>query len=269
MHAGLELRAWRSNANPRTLSFREGWHTNSSSLIGLCAQLQLLCQLASTCSSRAAHRCPPCLASSWQGHQCPRLLLCLVVNIESLGSHGVPRQIPCSGKCSRNCGDLPCLCHAPAVSYKTNLCSRRLQSSCMQAVYVRDGSTLSHVARSFYPATLYLSTSKVAVAAMGNLAFALALCTHKLVMKVSARTKPRTLGTRNMLCYQRGVGICASVQYGPLQGLLSGCLAKALPKRVVVFVPHQPGASRNAEHVGASYMRVPALRAAGFPGQPA
>ncbi|KXZ43452.1 hypothetical protein GPECTOR_90g539 [Gonium pectorale] len=36
----------------------------------------------------------------------------------------------------------------------------------------------------FYRSTMYLSSSKVAVAAMGNLAFALALCTHKLVIKI-------------------------------------------------------------------------------------
>ncbi|EFJ42202.1 hypothetical protein VOLCADRAFT_67392, partial [Volvox carteri f. nagariensis] len=36
----------------------------------------------------------------------------------------------------------------------------------------------------FYRAAMYLSSSKIAVAAMGNLAFALALCTHQLVIKM-------------------------------------------------------------------------------------
>ncbi|GFR51085.1 hypothetical protein Agub_g13411 [Astrephomene gubernaculifera] len=36
----------------------------------------------------------------------------------------------------------------------------------------------------FYRSTIYLSSSKIAVATMGNLAFALALCTHKLVIKL-------------------------------------------------------------------------------------
>lgn len=33
---------------------------------------------------------------------------------------------------------------------------------------------------------MYLASSKVAVAAIGNLAFAVALCTHQLVIKVRA-----------------------------------------------------------------------------------
>ena len=38
--------------------------------------------------------------------------------------------------------------------------------------------------RSFFPATLYLSTSKLAVAVVGNLSFATALCLYNLVIKV-------------------------------------------------------------------------------------
>ena len=37
---------------------------------------------------------------------------------------------------------------------------------------------------SFFPATLYLSTSKVAVAALGNLAFVTALLLHRAIIKV-------------------------------------------------------------------------------------
>lgn len=49
------------------------------------------------------------------------------------------------------------------------------------------GSTVAFpgLACSFYPATLYLSTSKLAVAVVGNLAFATALLVHKLVIKAS------------------------------------------------------------------------------------
>mmetsp|Transcript_27323 Transcript_27323/g.59737 ORF Transcript_27323/g.59737 Transcript_27323/m.59737 type:complete len:775 (+) Transcript_27323:147-2471(+) len=36
----------------------------------------------------------------------------------------------------------------------------------------------------FYPATVYLSTSKIAVATIGNLAFATALCLHRAVIKI-------------------------------------------------------------------------------------
>lgn len=46
-------------------------------------------------------------------------------------------------------------------------------------------NTLSR--RSFFPATLYLSTSKLAVAVVGNLSFASALCMYNLVIKVRAR----------------------------------------------------------------------------------
>jgi E3 ubiquitin-protein ligase synoviolin len=38
--------------------------------------------------------------------------------------------------------------------------------------------------RHFFPAALYLSTSKLAVAAVGNLSFAAALCLYNLVIKV-------------------------------------------------------------------------------------
>ncbi|KIY93388.1 E3 ubiquitin-protein ligase synoviolin [Monoraphidium neglectum] len=38
--------------------------------------------------------------------------------------------------------------------------------------------------RHFFPATLYLSTSKLAVAVVGNLSFATALCLYNLVIKV-------------------------------------------------------------------------------------
>lgn len=38
--------------------------------------------------------------------------------------------------------------------------------------------------RHFFPAALYLSTSKLAVAAVGNLGFAGALCAYSLVIKV-------------------------------------------------------------------------------------
>jgi len=38
--------------------------------------------------------------------------------------------------------------------------------------------------RDFFPATMYLSTSKLAVAAVGNLSFATALCVYNLVLKV-------------------------------------------------------------------------------------
>ena len=36
----------------------------------------------------------------------------------------------------------------------------------------------------FFPAVVYLASSKIAIAALGNLAFALALCTYKVVIKV-------------------------------------------------------------------------------------
>ncbi|PNH01928.1 E3 ubiquitin-protein ligase, partial [Tetrabaena socialis] len=36
----------------------------------------------------------------------------------------------------------------------------------------------------FYRSTIYLASSKIAVAAMGNLAFALALCAHQVVIKL-------------------------------------------------------------------------------------
>jgi hypothetical protein len=40
-----------------------------------------------------------------------------------------------------------------------------------------------HLCR-FFPTTVYLSTSKLAVAAVGNLSFAMALCMYNLVIKV-------------------------------------------------------------------------------------
>lgn len=36
----------------------------------------------------------------------------------------------------------------------------------------------------FFPTAVYLSTSKLAVAAVGNLSFAMALCMYNLVIKV-------------------------------------------------------------------------------------
>jgi hypothetical protein len=36
----------------------------------------------------------------------------------------------------------------------------------------------------FFPATVYLSTSKLAVAAVGNLSFAVALCMYNVIIKV-------------------------------------------------------------------------------------
>ncbi len=41
--------------------------------------------------------------------------------------------------------------------------------------------------RSFYPATLQLSTSKLAIAALGNLAFAMALVAYRITIKVPGR----------------------------------------------------------------------------------
>lgn len=38
----------------------------------------------------------------------------------------------------------------------------------------------------FFPTAVYLSTSKLAVAAVGNLSFAMALCMYNLVIKVHA-----------------------------------------------------------------------------------
>ena len=43
----------------------------------------------------------------------------------------------------------------------------------------------SHLCR-FFPSVYYLSTSKVAIAVLGNFAFAVALCTYFLMTKVSA-----------------------------------------------------------------------------------
>ena len=41
----------------------------------------------------------------------------------------------------------------------------------------------------FFPTAVYLSTSKLAVAAVGNLSFAMALCMYNLVIKVNAAHK--------------------------------------------------------------------------------
>jgi hypothetical protein len=43
-----------------------------------------------------------------------------------------------------------------------------------------------HLCR-FFPTTVYLSTSKLAVAAVGNLSFAMALCMYNLVIKVGVQ----------------------------------------------------------------------------------
>lgn len=42
--------------------------------------------------------------------------------------------------------------------------------------------------RQFFPATVALSTSKLAVATVGNLSFAMALCMYNLVIKVNDHT---------------------------------------------------------------------------------
>lgn len=54
--------------------------------------------------------------------------------------------------------------------------------------------------RSFYPATVYLSTSKLAVAVCGNLAFASALLTQSLVIKVRRPRRPPLLGASARAC---------------------------------------------------------------------
>lgn len=51
--------------------------------------------------------------------------------------------------------------------------------------------------RHFFPAALYLSTSKLAVAVVGNLGFAAALCMYNLVIKVRWRR-----GAVRSLCYE-------------------------------------------------------------------
>lgn len=60
---------------------------------------------------------------------------------------------------------------------------------------------LTHtLSRSFYPATVYLSTSKLAVAVCGNLVFASALLGQSLLIKVRSCVRVR---------------VCASIQLCP------------------------------------------------------
>jgi hypothetical protein len=47
----------------------------------------------------------------------------------------------------------------------------------------------------FFPAAMYLSTSKLAVAAVGNLSFAVALCMYNLVIKVRGYRKSKFEGS--------------------------------------------------------------------------
>jgi hypothetical protein len=53
----------------------------------------------------------------------------------------------------------------------------------------------------FFPAAMYLSTSKLAVAAVGNLSFAVALCMYNLVIKVCAARQQQRSKTHKSGCF--------------------------------------------------------------------
>ena len=61
-------------------------------------------------------------------------------------------------------------------------------SCCIFGLYSPSQRSIHHIASRFFPSVYYLSTSKVAIAVLGNFAFAVALCTYFLLTKV-----PRSL----------------------------------------------------------------------------
>jgi hypothetical protein len=62
--------------------------------------------------------------------------------------------------------------------------SKQLLCTVQACTADQETEQITHSPGRFFPATVYLSTSKLAVATVGNLSFAMALCMYNLVIKV-------------------------------------------------------------------------------------
>jgi hypothetical protein len=76
--------------------------------------------------------------------------------------------------------------HHPGQKQQIPPSSTRACRACLQ----QDHTNHIHTLCRFFPTAVYLSTSKLAVAAVGNLSFAMALAMYNLVIKVSCCSRP-------------------------------------------------------------------------------